>query len=62
MISLTLEQAKTALECVQNDIFLSEQNACNFDSVSELAFYLSRAELKQRLTNAIIQAEREEMK
>lgn len=53
MISLTLEQAKTALEIVENDIFTSEQGCCDYNSIPQLAFYLNRAELRQRLITAI---------
>ena len=57
MISLTVEQAKTALEIIENDIFMSEQGCCDYNSIPQLAFYLSRAELRQRLKAAIDRTE-----
>ena len=57
MICLTVEQAKTALEIVENDIFLSDASGCDFNSVDELTFYLNRAELRQRLKAAIANLE-----
>lgn len=53
MINLTLDQAKTALECIQNDMDLSEFAHIDFADVTVLKFYLHRAELLQRLQAAI---------
>jgi hypothetical protein len=50
---LSLEQAKTALECVENDIELSKFGETDWESVDGLAFYLRRAELLERLRLAI---------
>lgn len=57
MIGLTIEQAKLALEIIENDIFLSDASECDFNSVDELTFYLNRAELRQRLKTAIANLE-----
>lgn len=53
MVSLTLDQAKTALQCVESDIELSGFGECNYNDVETLVFYLQRAELAQRLRKAI---------
>ena len=54
MICLTLEQAKVALECAENDITTSEFGGMpDFKDVSQMMFYLQRAELVQRLKNAL---------
>ena len=57
MICLTVKQAELALEIIENDIFLSDASGCDFNSVDELTFYLNRAELRQRLINAIANIE-----
>lgn len=54
MICLTIEQARVALECAENDITTSEFGEMpDFKDVSQLMFYLHRAELVQRLKNAL---------
>jgi len=53
MINLTLDQAKIVLECIQNDIALSEFGQIDFADVAALKFYLHRAELMQVLQSAI---------
>jgi len=53
MVSLTLEQAKIALQCIESDIELSARNECDYSDVEILVFYLQRAELAQRLRKAI---------
>lgn len=53
MVSLTLEQAKIALQCVESDIELSAHSECDYNDVETLVFYLQRAELAQRLRKAI---------
>ena len=53
MVSLTIEQAKIALQCIESDIELSAHNECNYNDVEILVFYLQRAELAQRLRKAI---------
>lgn len=52
-VTITLEQALVALECVENDISLSEFGELEFEDVEALQFYLKRAELLQRLKAAI---------
>jgi hypothetical protein len=54
LITITLIQAKTALECIDNDISHSDHgDPPNYTDVSELMFYLQRAEVRQRLLTAI---------
>lgn len=52
-VTITLDQAQVALECVENDIALSEFGEVEFEDVGALQFYLKRAELLQRLKAAI---------
>lgn len=52
-VTLTLEQALTALECATNDVTASEFSSPEFLDVHTMRFYLARAELVQRLKNAI---------
>lgn len=50
MIVLTLDQANVALACAQNDITASEFGEMpDYGDVSQMMFYLQRAELVQRL-------------
>lgn len=54
MICLTLDQANVALACAQNDITASEFGEMpNYGDVSQMTFYMQRAELVQRLKNAL---------
>ena len=54
MICLTLEQAKTALRVAQSDIEYSNHGDIpDYESVEDMAHYLRRAELVQRLKNAL---------
>ena len=54
MICLTLEQAKTALCVAQSDIEYSNHGDIpDYESVEDMAHYLRRAELVQRLKNAL---------
>lgn len=53
MVSLTLDQAKIALECIDQDIEMSGYGECDYNDVETLVFYLQRAELAQRLRKAI---------
>lgn len=52
-ITLTFEQALIALECATNDVTASEFSEPEFFDVATMRFYLARAELIQRLKNAI---------
>ena len=53
MVSLTIEQAKMALQCIESDIEISAHGECDYNDVETLVFYLQRAELAQRLREAI---------
>jgi hypothetical protein len=54
LITITLIQAKVALECIDNDINHNDHgDKPNYTDVSELMFYLQRAEVRQRLLTAI---------
>ena len=54
MICLTLDQANVALACALNDITTSEFGEMpDYGDVSQMMFYLQRAELVQRLKNAL---------
>jgi hypothetical protein len=58
VVVLTVVQAKVALECIDNDISHSDHgDPPNYTDVSELMFYLQRAEVRQRLLTAIRVAE-----
>jgi hypothetical protein len=52
-ISITIEQAKIALECIEESISMSEFSAQEYECIKTLRFYLNRAEIKERLENAI---------
>lgn len=54
VIVLTLEQAKTALHVAESDIEYSNHgDAPDYESVEDMAHYLRRAELVQRLRTAL---------
>jgi|APGre2960657404_1045060.scaffolds.fasta_scaffold550715_1 hypothetical protein len=52
-VAITLSQAKTALECIKSDIEMSRHSETDFLDINALRFYLERAEVAQRLENAI---------
>jgi hypothetical protein len=53
-ITITLEHAEAALECIDRDIDNSYSNGGpNYNDVGEMMFYLRRAELRLRLASAI---------
>jgi hypothetical protein len=53
-ITITLEHAEAALECIDRDIDSSYSNGGpNYNDVGEMMFYLRRAELRLRLASAI---------
>ena len=52
-VAITLSQAKTALECIKSDIEMSRHLETDFLDINALRFYLERAEVAQRLENAI---------
>lgn len=64
-VTLTLEQAEIALQCVEANIVIS-QDALNhdelefdFEDIKGLTFYLRRAELAERLLTAIANANKD---
>ena len=59
-ISITIEQAKTALECIEENISMSEFSMQEYECIKTLRFYLNRAETKERLESAIKSIEGEE--
>lgn len=52
-LSLTLEQAETALTIIESDITHAEFDAPDYNNVDDLLYALRRAELAERLRNAI---------
>jgi hypothetical protein len=52
-VTLTIEQALVALECAARDVTASEFSQPEYTDVHEMRFNLQRAELIQRLKNAI---------
>lgn len=53
-VTLTIEQAEIALACAESDIEYSKYGELpDYTDVSQLMFYLQRAELVQRLKNAL---------
>jgi len=59
LVTLTVEQAKTAIEIVESDIVASSFGEIEFANVKEMEFYLRRAQLLQRLKAAISAAKSE---
>jgi hypothetical protein len=53
LVTLTVEQAQTAIEIVESDIAASAFGEIEFANVKEMEFYLRRAQLLQRLQAAI---------
>jgi len=54
MICLSIVQAKVALECAENDITTTKFGEVpDYGDVGQMQFYLQRAELVQRLKNAL---------
>jgi len=53
MITLTIEQAKCALECINESIEMSENDMPEYENLETLRFYLQRAETKERLNTAL---------
>ena len=52
-ITLTIEQAKTALYSVENDIQISEFSEIDYSDAGTLGYYMRRAELLHALKCAI---------
>lgn len=53
MITLTIEQAKCALECINESVELSRFSEQEFEHLETLRFHLQRAETKQRIQTAL---------
>lgn len=64
-VTLTLEQAETALHCVEASIVISQdaldhdELEFDFEDIKSLTFYLRRAELAERLKIAIATASKD---
>ena len=52
-ITITLEQAETALDCFDRDMVYSTHDQPDYHDLSEMLHNLRRIELRQRLTSAI---------
>lgn len=55
-VCITLEQAQTALECIENDMELSKHGEVDFGDIEGLMFYLRRAEVAERLRKFVSEA------
>jgi hypothetical protein len=55
-ITMSIEYAQTAIDCLDNDIELSGSGYPNFRDVGEMTFYLRRAELLEMLLAAVREA------
>jgi hypothetical protein len=55
-ITMSIEYAQTAIDCLDNDMDLSGSGYPNFRDVGEMTFYLRRAELRELLWAAIREA------
>jgi len=52
-ILITLQQAQTALDCIDRDMDYSTHEQPDYHDLSEMLHNLRRVELRQRLTSAI---------
>jgi hypothetical protein len=52
-ITITLEQAQTALDCIDRDMDYSTHEQPDYHDTGEIMFLLRRAELRLRLATAI---------
>jgi hypothetical protein len=52
-ITITLEQAQTALDCIDRDMDYSTHDQPDYHDLNEMLHNLRRLELRQRLTSAI---------
>jgi hypothetical protein len=52
-ITITLQQAQTALDCIDRDMDYSTHERPDYHDLSEMLHNLRRVELRQRLTSAI---------
>jgi hypothetical protein len=55
-ITMSIEYAQTAIDSLDNDIELTDSGYPNFRDVSEMTYYLRRAELLQMLLAAVREA------
>jgi hypothetical protein len=55
-ITMSIEYAQTAIDSLENDIELSSSGYANFRDVSEMTYYLRRAELLEMLLAAVREA------
>jgi hypothetical protein len=55
-ITMSIEYAQTAIDSLENDIELSGSGYPNFRDVSEMTYYLRRAELLQMLLTTVREA------
>jgi hypothetical protein len=52
-ITITLDQAYTAIDCIDRDMDYSTHSQPNYQDLGEMLHNLRRVELRQRLTTAI---------
>jgi hypothetical protein len=55
-ITMSIEYAQTAIDSLENDIELTDSGYPNFRDVSEMTYYLRRAELLEMLWAAVREA------
>lgn len=55
-ITMSIEYAQTAIDSLENDIELTDSGYPNFRDVSEMTYYLRRAELLEMLWSAVREA------
>jgi hypothetical protein len=55
-LSLSVAHAQVIIDCLDNDIELSSSGYANFRDVSEMTYYLRRAELLEMLLAAVREA------
>jgi hypothetical protein len=55
-ITMSIEYAQTAIDSLENDIELTNSGYSNFRDVSEMTYYLRRAELLEMLLAAVREA------
>ena len=58
-ITITLEQAQTALDCIDRDMDYSTHALPDYHDLSEMLHNLRRLELRQRLNTAINNAKKD---
>lgn len=58
-ITISLEQAQTALDCIDRDMDYSTHDQPDYHDLSEMLHNLRRLELRQRLNTAINNAKKD---